>query len=284
MRRSLALLLAMALVMFNVPAATAQTPVLSASTWFPSTDASGAATYSGTVDQPPSANSNQLTGWVVDTSAQGWSGIDNVQVWDGLMQAGGHEIAQATFQLDRPDVASALNNPFWRASGFSAALGQVSLATTPTLYVYAHTPSKGWWYLQVTSTPATVQVNPAPTLSIESPGSLATVHSNTAFTARGFAFDPASTNGPGIDRVQLYLNGDRSSGVYIGDAQLGQSDQFAANRGPQYANAGWQLTFQPNSWLQNISDNQITQLTVYAHSSVTGAETQATTTIVISVP
>ncbi|MBV9174191.1 MAG: hypothetical protein JOZ81_29355 [Chloroflexi bacterium] len=276
----------MLLLAFEVPHedVQAQVPVLSPSTWLPGPDASGAATFSGTVDQPSSPTSHQISGWVVDTTAQGWSGIDDVRIWDGLMQAGGREIAHAVFQLDRPDVAAALNNPFWAASGFSASLGTASFVTDATVYVYAHTPSKGWWYLQVTATPANIQVNPGPMLNIETPTPLATVHANSPYIARGFAFDPASTSGPGVDRVQLYLNGDKSSGIYIGDATLGAADKFAANRGPQFGNAGWQLTFQPNSWLQNINDNQLVQLTVYAHSSLTGAETQATTTIVVSVP
>jgi hypothetical protein len=287
MRRSLCGLLAFVLLSLALPLATpaaAQTPILTASTWFPAPDASGPATYSGTVDQPSSRNSDQLSGWVVDTTAQGWSGIDDVQIWDGLMQAGGRQISHAVFQLNRPDVAAALNNPFWAPSGFSASLGSVTFATNATLYVYAHTPAKGWWYMQVTSTPGFVQVTPGPTLNIETPTPLATVHSNAPFTARGYAFDPGSTNGAGIDRVQMYLNGDRSSGVYIGDATLGLADTLAATSGSQVANAGWQHTFQPNSWLPDISDNQMTQLTVYARSSVTGAETQDKTTIIISVP
>jgi hypothetical protein len=287
MTRSLRYLLAIALLSLELPLATpttAQTAILTASTWFPAPDASGPATYSGTVDQPSSRNSDQLSGWVVDTTAQGWSGIDDVQIWDGLMQAGGRQISRAAFQLNRADVAAALNNPFWAASGFSASLGGATFAANPTLYVYAHTPAKGWWYLQVTSTPELVQVAPGPRLNIEVPTPLATVHSNAPFTARGYAFDPGATNGAGIDRVQLYLNGDRSSGVYIGDAALGVADNLAATSGSQVTNAGWQLTFQPNSWLPGISDNQMTRLTVYARSSVTGAETQDRTTIIISVP
>jgi hypothetical protein len=84
--------------------------------------------------------------------------------------------------------------------------------------------------------------------------------------------------------VQLYLGGDRATGVYIGDATLGIRNQSGVAAGNQFANAGWQLQFQPNSWLQNISDNQLTPLTVYAHSSTTGSEAETHTTIVISVP
>jgi hypothetical protein len=121
-------------------------------------------------------------------------------------------------------------------------------------------------------------------VDIEMPTPLGTVHSSSTYTIRGSAFDPAATQGTGVDRVQVYLNGDRSSGVYIGDAKLGDFDKYTAATSPQFANAGWDLTFTPASWLQVGSDNQVTQLTVYAHSSVTGQEGQTDTSIVISVP
>ena len=52
------------------------------------------------------------------------------------MSAGGHLISHASIQLSRPDVAAALNNPYWSASGFSAPVSVTGL----TLYVYIHTP------------------------------------------------------------------------------------------------------------------------------------------------
>jgi len=84
--------------------------------------------------------------------------------------------------------------------------------------------------------------------------------------------------------VQVYLNGDRQSGIYIGDATLGVPDKFSAAAGAQFANAGWQLTFETSSWLTTGTDNTTTQMFVYAHSSVTGQETQVQTSIVITIP
>ena len=82
--------------------------------------------------------------------------------------------------------------------------------------------------------------------------------------------------------MSVYLNGDRKTGIYIGDATLGLYDKFTQQQGQD--NAGFELSFQPNSWMQIGSDNQITQLTVYAHSSVTGSETSAQTSIIITTP
>src|SRR5689334_21863045 len=81
--------------------------------WSPGADAVGDNTLVGFIDQPSaganiaSGSSFQVSGWVVDTSAQGWAGIDDVQVMLGGTTLGHLAVAQ-----NRPDVAAALSNPF----------------------------------------------------------------------------------------------------------------------------------------------------------------------------
>src|SRR5438094_4385525 len=125
------------------------------STWTPGPGAAGDNTYAGFIDVPP-ANTQvptgnfQVAGWLVDTTAQGWAGADDVQLFLGTMDGGGKMLARAFFAQSRPDVASALGNPYWAASGFNANIPASSLPTGgQTLSVYAHTPAKGWWYKQV---------------------------------------------------------------------------------------------------------------------------------------
>ena len=262
--------------------AAAQTAPFTSSVWIAGQGASGQSTLSSAIDGPAPGNPSQLSGWLVDTTAQGWSGIDDVQVWNGPMDAGGRLLAHPLFQQNRPDVATALNNPFWAASGFSTNLS----GGGTIVYLYAHTPDKGWWYQQVFMPQAASLGATQPRLNIETPTSLATVHSNAPYMVSGFAFDPHARpdQGTGIDRVQVYLNGDRGSGIYVGDATLGSFDKYAVTSGAQFANAGWQLQFQPNSWMDIQTDNQLLPLTVYARSSVTGLEAQLHTTIIISVP
>jgi hypothetical protein len=264
--------------------AAAQAVSLTTTTWLPGPGGDGLSTFSGTVDQPKTAASGLLSGWVVDTTAQGWSGIDAVQVWNGLMDAGGQMVSPAVIQLNRPDVADTLGNPYFAASGFSANVPPNVLTGGGILYVYAHTPDKGWWYQQVLSSGSASGFMAGPRLDVETPTSLATVHSNAAYTIRGTAYDPLAdpSKGTGVDRVQVYLDGDRKTGIYIGDATLGLYDKFAQHAGQE--NAGFQLMFQPNSWMPAISDNQITRLTIYARSSVSGAETSTQRSIVITVP
>jgi hypothetical protein len=100
-------------------------------------------TYAGFIDVPPAnatvpPGSFQVAGWFVDTTAQGWAGADDVQVFQGTMDGSGTMLARASFAQSRPDVAAALANPYWAASGFNAILPAGSLSTGgQTLSVYA---------------------------------------------------------------------------------------------------------------------------------------------------
>jgi hypothetical protein len=277
-------LAALALTAMLAGPAAAQSVSISGSSWLAGPSGTGDATYSGALDQPPSLTSATISGWVVDTSAQGWSGIDDVQIWSGPMDAGGQLVAHPVIQQNRPDVAATLGNPYWAASGFSGPLSSSPSNTAASLYVYAHTPSKGWWYNLFLVSPAIGAISTGPRVDIEVPTPLATVHNSMAYAMSGTAYDSASTSGTGVDRVSVYLNGDRKTGIYIGDATLGHFDKFSAQAGEQFANAGWQLTFQPSSWIDTQTDNTIMQMTVYAHSSVTGTESSAQTSIVVTLP
>lgn len=115
--------------------------------------------------------------------------------------------------------------------------------------MYAHTPSKGWWYNLFLVSPPIGAISTGPRVDIELAPRLATVHNSMPYVMKGTAYDPSSTSVTGVDRVSVYLNGDRKTGVFIGDATLGQFDKFSAHAGDQFANAGWQLTFQPSSWI-----------------------------------
>jgi len=140
----------------------AAVPVAADGAWLPGPDGAGSSTYTGSIDRP---SGSLVSGWVVDTTAQGWSGIDDVQLWDGLMSAGGRVVSHAAIQIGRPDVAAALNNPYWNASGFAAVLPP-SEAASLTLYVYVHTPSKGWWYEPVTTNLASLQFVGDPVIDV----------------------------------------------------------------------------------------------------------------------
>ena len=75
------------------------------------------------------------------------------------------------------------------------------------------------------------------------------IHANAPYTIRGSAYDASASaaQGTGVDRVEVYLNGDRQTGVFVGDATL-------------------------------------VPTTVYAHSRVTGQETRTQVSVTVSIP
>jgi len=235
-------------------------------------------TYNGFIDIPssgstvPGSGSFTLGGWFVDTTAQGWAGADNMQVWLGTMDGGGHMIAQGIVAQNRPDVAAALGNPYDAASGFSASVNGSSVPSgAQTLYVYLHTGGKGWWFKTVsvngggaaTATapaPAATGGNvsgSAPTLTVDQPTEGANVKAagSADFTITGSATDPA--NGPGaIDRVEVWILGERDTGTQLGTTTPA-------------GDGSWSLTFKPTKF-----PSTHVNIYVFAHSKVTGKETE----------
>lgn len=233
-------------------------------------------TYTGFIDQPtggatvPGGGSFIVSGWFVDTTAQGWAGADNMQVWLGTMDGGGHMIAQGFVAQSRPDVAAALGNPFFAASGFGATVPGSSVpAGSQTLYVYLHTGGKGWWFKTVTvngggagagTAPAgaTNQAGGPPTLTISAPeeGQNVDAKGSNDFTIQGTAIDP--TNGAGaIDRVDVYIFGEPDTGTLLGSTTPA-------------GDGSWSLTFKPT----NFPSTHV-NIYVFAHSKVTGKTTEA---------
>jgi hypothetical protein len=102
------------------------------------------------VDAPKGGNTStqiEVRGWAADPSARGGTGVDRVEMYlDGERDAGGTRVGQATYGLQRPDVAANLGGQQFLLSGFAL---QTAVAPGPhTVYVYAH-PSdqpanQGW--------------------------------------------------------------------------------------------------------------------------------------------
>src|SRR5579872_5013454 len=126
------------------------------SAWVAGPGASGDNTLAGAIDSPADGSnatpnsSVVVSGWVVDTTASGWTGIDAVDVYLGLQDQGGPLIAHANVGVRRDDVAAAFGNSYWANSGYSISFSESGLAAgANTLTIYAHTPDRGWWYRQV---------------------------------------------------------------------------------------------------------------------------------------
>lgn len=254
-------------------------PVLAQSSgWQPGPGAILDNTYDGFIDQPtngatvPGSGPFPLSGWFVDTTAQGWAGADDVQVWLGTMDGGGSMVAHALVAQARPDVAAALANPYWAASGFSAAVpGSAVPGGSQTLTLYVHTPGKGWWFMPVNVTgggsapaasapaPAAVVAGGPPQVTVTSPteGQNVSAAGSSDFTITGTATDPAN-GGRAIDSVDVWIFGERdaSGGTDLGTVQPA-------------SDGSWSLTFKPTNF-----PSTHTNLYVYAHSKATGQTTE----------
>ncbi len=271
------LLAAVALLAPSAPAAAQQ------SGWQQGPGAVGDNTYDGYIDVPGAgstvsqSSSILVGGWMVDKAAQGWAGFDGVQVVNGTLGSGGTVLASSGIVgQNRPDVGNALGNSYLAASGFSAVIPAGALNPgTYTIAVYGHTPGKGSWYKTTSITvaagggasagggapaPGPSGGGGKPTLTITEPVPQENISTQRSdFTAYGSAYDPNAPHGSGqsVDRVQVYLNGDRESGTYLGDATISGSD--------------WSLTFVPTHY-----PSQHSVLYVYARSKSSGQETLTT--------
>jgi len=231
--------------------------------WAPGSGASGDNTLEGSIDVP--ANGSQVAsganvligGWVVDTSAQGWAGVDGVQILSG-----NNQVATGIVGQSRPDVAAALGNPYFAASGFSAQVPASALSNgSDTLTVAAHTPGKGTWTRQVTINVGGSSQPAQPTGLVGTilvPAENELIQAVNEYIIRGTAYDTRTHAelGVGVDRVQVYLDGARGTtgSQFLGNANLVGDE--------------WSLTFSPTQWDSFRHHN----LWVYVHSLVTGEE------------
>jgi hypothetical protein len=87
------------------------------------------------------------------------------------------------------------------------------------------------------------------------------------YVVSGTAYDPASAQGPGVDRVQFFLDPRETGGLLLGTAS------------PRAANPGDAPTFSTELTIPiSVPKGGIHMFTAYAHSSVTGNEA------IVSVP
>jgi hypothetical protein len=235
--------------------------------WSPAAGAAGDNTYQGFIDQPndgatiPPGSTFHVSGWIVDTTATGWAGIDDVQVLNG-----GTVLAHGLVAQNRPDVAAATGNPYWAAAGFDAVVSSGGMSAGPvTLTVVAHTPGKGSWSKSVGVTVngagavvASPGVSSGLVLTIIAPGIGEDVLANHNGTIRGVAYDTRTRAelGVGVDRVQVYLDGPPD---VAGSQTLGTATQVDNT---------WSLAWEPTKF-DHVRHHI---LFVYAHSSVTGEQ------------
>jgi len=211
-----------------------------------------------------------LSGWAIDDGSGADSGIDAVHVW-ATPNPGSNQapifVGVANYGRSRSDIAAAFGSQFL-ASGFDLNVNALA-AGTYTLTVYAHSRISGTFNnVRTVTVNVTVQ---QPRMSIDAPASGATTAST--FTVAGWAIDPNATSGSGVDAVHVWVSPNPGSGAaprFLGVAALGGArPDVAAAFGPSGARSAYALTA---SLPAGVYD-----LTVFAHSSVSGTFNDAQT-------
>ena len=107
-----------------------------------------------------------------------------------------------------------------------------------------------------------------------SPGALLAPESKLTVAA----FDCHADTGIGVDKVSIFLGLRGDGGILLGDAQAGAPTGVRVVPATQFGLAGWTLSVP--SAVSSMSNAQV--LSVYAHSTVSGKETQLTIPIKIA--
>jgi hypothetical protein len=239
--------------------------------WQPASGASGDDTYLGAIDTPANGATLPLdhlvtvSGWFVDTTAEGWAGADDVAAYAGSM-GNGILLTHGTVGLTRNDLVAATNNPSWASAGWSVVVDPAAIpGPTDMLSVYLHAPGKGWWYTQISVNVDGTSGGPsgfvpqgdAPVVVVTAPlpDEKVSIHLGS-YRITGSARDPIG-GGKVIDRIQVWLNGEHDSpdATYVGDADVNPDGT-------------WELDFTPANYPALTSN-----LYVYAHSDLSNKTT-----------
>jgi len=116
------------------------------------------------------------------------------------------------------------------------------------IYVYALIPKYGWGYSRKkVSVAGEEESESSINLSIDDPSNNETIKEDSKSNIRvsGWSVDPGYKDSPGIESVEIYLNGPRGFGKFLGEADYGieRPDVATAFGNTNYTNSGYSLYF-----------------------------------------
>lgn len=159
-------------------------------------------------------------------------------------------------------VRSLLKRRLTAALGVGSAIAIVLISLVGTATAQQVSPPSGWPVLQL--------ANPSP----------GTLVSAGDYVISGTAFDPAATEGSGVNHVDIFLGPRDEGGVFLGSAVPGQDMMDGLTPGSTAAQQSFQVTVTLPTDIIGGRD-----LFAYAYSSLTGAVTDVSIPIyVASVP
>jgi len=216
----------------------------------------------GSLDSPTGqtvAGNVPVRGWACDPNSSSGTGIDMVDVYvDGLSGQGGTFVTRLTNFKDRQDVVDAGFGQHCLTSGFDTTLDVTGWANgLHTLYMYAHSVQYGWsWHFNSQQFAVDNAIG-----NLEHPNQ-ETVASNLPIS--GWVCDPASSNGTGIDMVDIYVDGPAGQGGTAMTRITSFSDRqyvVDAGNGQHCLTSGFSTTVDVSGY-----PNGVHTLYMYAHS------------------
>jgi len=133
--------------------------------------------------------------------------------------------------------------------------------STHYLYIYALIPKYGWNYTREKIViPGEIESDENIRLSIDNPkeNEVIAETDKSNMNISGWTVDTGYQNGTGIDRVEIYLNGPKGFGQFLGESNYGLERQDVANAlgNANYTGSGYSLDFDA-SGLETSSENTL---------------------------
>jgi hypothetical protein len=217
-----------------------------------------------------------ISGWALDRTAEFDAGIDTVHVWAYPTNGGSPVFVGASeLSTNRPDVAAIFGDQFARAGFTVRARG-----LPPGRYRFVATPHSSGWreFDRAAARSVTATITRPQTSHIEI--AIDTLGAGTIagpqMTIAGWALDDATSDGPGVDAIQIYAYpGSGAPPIFLGAGSYGGvRPDVAAIFGTSFTNVGYSLTVSvplPGRY----------QLVVFARSTLSGLFSAATKDITV---
>lgn len=242
-------------------------------------------TFLGALESPATGSkvggSVQVKGWAVDKAASLGTGVQAVHVYLDGEQGQGFFLGAATYGEEREDVVKQLGEARFRPSGYTLSWDTSRVATGEhTLNVYALSAVTGRW--EKFTSHVTVVTRPFaddPLIRMMSPTE-GSVMEGSGREIKGWAVDRNALSGTGVDRVEVYLDGERTVAgtVKLGEATYGGDYGSPAQElnDSRYKNSGFLLIWNPNQFRAG-------QHTLYVYARSTHTEQWYLTKVPITV-
>lgn len=181
-----------------------------------------------------------LTGWAIDASSAGGTGIDFLHVWAMPPSGPPRFMGTASYGANRPDIASSFGQQFAN-SGWSLAATDLAVGAW-TFLVYAHSTVTNTFR---TAQAVGVDVTDGLRLSVEQPTPNETIALPAHGQASGWTLDLGAASGTGVGAVHVWaVPTTGGAPTFLGAATMGlaRPDNQSAF-GQQFAPSGFILDY-----------------------------------------